>query len=288
MSQLSERRTTKRTVSNNPPIANEINAATKSLHTELNRLIIDRLPLALPPWGTTPSRYAAGLRRFAPIFFAFEAAFKAVAEQAKQVSASATQDKHNEAILDWVASLAPTDLQRSTRLREDLDHLQLLGYHGKPRASDVLKNLPARARDQPHILVAYAWVMYMAIFSGGRWIRSQLSSAGPAFWLGVDEAAGLQIDPLPGFDFLSFDDGDDGESLKSAFKSRLEAADTLLTEAERQEVVATGIDVFEQCIQLIGHIDRDVWWNECLTSWHLALLVLTIGIGLTIWQTYKG
>ncbi len=35
---------------------------------------------------------------------------------------------------------------------------------------------------RPHVLIAYAWVFYMALFSGGRWIRAQLHGAGERFW----------------------------------------------------------------------------------------------------------
>jgi hypothetical protein len=35
----------------------------------------------------------------------------------------------------------------------------------------------------PHVLVAYAWVFYMALFSGGRYLRALLESAGMDFWL---------------------------------------------------------------------------------------------------------
>lgn len=286
MSNLAQRHTAKRTASQNPPIAKEINAATQSLHTELNRLITERLPLGLPPHASSPSRYAAGLRRFSIIFFAFEHAFSIVAENA---SKSQTDD-HRRAVSRWVADLAPSGMRRTDRLRADLEHLHLLGHGGMPPAYGevTLDKLMVDVVQKPHLLVAYSWVMYMAIFSGGRWIRQQLASAGSAFWLDFDEAASVHIDPLPGFSFLSFDTDDDGEGLKSAFKEHLTAADGLLTAEERQEVVATGEDVFRQCIQIVEQIDRDVWWQEGSAGGPLAIIIIALGVLYLAWLLYTG
>lgn len=280
----------KETVSKNPPIANDINAATRTLHVELNKLIADRLPLGLPPHAPSPARYAAGLHRFATLYFAFEHAFNLVSEHADKEHAAEHPSNHRREVMRWVAQLVPPTLQRTPRLKADLEHLQSCGYNASTASYGEAKldKLMSDAVEKPHILVAYAWVMYMAIFSGGRWIRQQLSKAGPAFWFGIDEAAGLRIDDLPGFTFLSFDKEDDGEELKAIFKAHLLAAEDLLTAEERQEVVATGVDVFEQCIQLVEQIDRDLWWLEGATSWPLAVAVLATGLCYIGYLFYSG
>lgn len=53
-------------------ISDAINSATQEQHAQLNRLILDRLPLALPPKALEPSLYAGGIAAFAQIYFAFE------------------------------------------------------------------------------------------------------------------------------------------------------------------------------------------------------------------------
>ncbi|SMQ47862.1 unnamed protein product [Zymoseptoria tritici ST99CH_3D7] len=53
-------------------LSDEINRATRSQHIELNRLLINRLSLALPPHSSTPLLYGKGLVPFARIFLFFE------------------------------------------------------------------------------------------------------------------------------------------------------------------------------------------------------------------------
>lgn len=51
--------------------------------------------------------------------------------------------------------------------------------------ADVVERMRKVAEERPHVLVAYAWVWYMAVFSGGRYIREQLGGANrEEFWEG--------------------------------------------------------------------------------------------------------
>lgn len=62
----------------------------------------------------------------------------------------------------------------------------------------------------------------------------------------------------PGFTFLSFDGNQDGEDIKSAFKAHLAGMETILTEAERQDVIVAAQNLFEHCIELVGTLDQKV------------------------------
>lgn len=86
-------------------------------------------------------------------------------------------------------------LLRSGRLRADIRTLSAIPDH---QIDDQLDNILAEGplldfvihvqsaiEQNPHVLVAYAWVFYMAIFSGGRFLRAELSTAGPDFWAGI-------------------------------------------------------------------------------------------------------
>lgn len=150
-------------------------------------------------------------------------------------------------------------------------------------------------RAKPHVLLAYGWVMYMAIFSGGRWIRQQLANAGVEFWTGVDpcmefDKHELQMLELPGFSFLSFDGEQDGEELKSLFKARLAQAEILLTQQERQDIILAAQQLFDGCVSLIGVVDILVWWQD---TWRMLLLGLLCIVGaiwllLQYWQGNLG
>lgn len=267
----------------NPAIAQEINAATKKLHVELNRLIIERLPLALPPHTRSPTRYAIGLTRFAPVFVAFEEEFAKL----KKRATTENEDPHNGAVREWVTTLLPTSMERSERLRNDLRHLQQVTKIkvGLDIIQDERAQISALVENKPHLLVAYAWIMYMAIFSGGRWIRQQLNSPSNDFWQVDTEQKALDV---PGFSFLSFDEENDGEGLKAAFKQRLTQADGLLTDEERQDIVTTGQDLFQHCIDLIERTDRDVWWLESTANWGLAFAALAFGFVWLLWRIFTG
>ena len=145
----------------------------------------------------------------------------------------------------------------------------------------MLDRMSYSLQNKPHLLIAYGWVMYMAIFSGGRWIRQQLSNAGAEFWTGeLDYVHGekhvVPLFDLPGFSFLSFDGDKDGEDIKELFKARLAEAETLLTQLERHEVMMAAQGLFEDCTALVGILDRAVWWQEIRRKVPLALLCVVV------------
>ena len=60
-----------------------------------------------------------------------------------------------------------------------------------------LSRIKQSVRARPHVLLAYAWVFYMALFSGGRVLRGLLEGAGEEFWDGFGD----------GFEGGGFEDG---------------------------------------------------------------------------------
>ena len=52
----------------------------------------------------------------------------------------------------------------------------------RPRLMTFISHIQTSTTRKPHLLIAYAWIFYMALFSGGRWIRAQLYAAGEDFW----------------------------------------------------------------------------------------------------------
>ncbi|KAJ4187181.1 hypothetical protein NW755_007274 [Fusarium falciforme] len=57
-------------------LAESIVAATRGIHAKLNKLIIARLPLALPPRAQDPALYISGLLHITPIYMTFEALWR--------------------------------------------------------------------------------------------------------------------------------------------------------------------------------------------------------------------
>ena len=247
-----------------PELPAQINTATRKQHTELNRLIIDRIPLALPPRTNSPKVYALGLAAFAQIYLAFEQAFDDL-EKSQDASDQQTpvEDTHQHELKTWLSALRPTSLKRSSRLKRDLQYLPALDRSNFAELDEQISaDIHSRVSAKPHILVAYTWVMYMAIFSGGRWIRSQLASAEPEFWTSHTNAgpALAEKTPLgmPGFSFLSFDGEEDGEDIKVEYKKRLKEGEKLLSVQEREDILEASQELFERCISIVKKLDAEV------------------------------
>ncbi|KAK5167679.1 uncharacterized protein LTR77_007378 [Saxophila tyrrhenica] len=274
----------------------EINAATRKQHTELNRLIVDRLPLALPPHQGTPALYGQGLAAFAEIYFTFEEVWSDLATSSKQRPGK-NGDSYDTLVRQWLASLRPDELKRSARLQDDIKHLSSITNRRlgplSARQLLVLQRMTEEIHAKPHTLIAYSWVMYMAIFSGGRWIRQELAKAGPEFWgqsLPTADDAGTQSSrDLLGISFLSFEGTHDGEDIKASYKSELVQAETLLTFQERQDVIEASQQLFEDCIALVGELDevaqRQLVIEKAKTAAPWILAILLAGF---CWLVFKG
>jgi Heme oxygenase len=203
-------------------------------------------------------------------------------------------------LLRALRNLRPTGIARSTRLRNDLSALlgltledvdELLRHTTEqdhelfsPAADAFIAHLEAVIAEKPHVLIAYSFVLYMAVFSGGRWIRSVLSSAGSSFWTKLRSAddefsepeelaskssrsSSILLAPTPavqarlerlGLSFWFFRSPTDGLDIKAEFKSRLDALESLLTDEQRQDVVEEAREIFERFEGLVSDLDERV------------------------------
>ncbi|KAI0015508.1 hypothetical protein F4780DRAFT_763686 [Xylariomycetidae sp. FL0641] len=317
------------------PLSEQINIATRSVHTRLNKSIIYRLPLALPPKATDASQYVTGMLHIAPVYIAFESLWQQILDAPpapdeadnnnepdswSSSSSSSTTDStatpHMCTACDDTAapptpslhhaSQASTSvdaphspsacprmhsllahlrlpvLARADALRADLR--QLTGWStatldarladtvaSAPVLSNFLRHTRRAVRAGPHVLIAYAWVLYMALFSGGRFIRGALESVDEgeaSFWVpasakntehtneasnGQQQEGEKQETP---FRFLRFDTAVDGEDVKLAFKSRLRASEALLTPQEQDDVVQEARCIFDFMVRTVGELDE--------------------------------
>lgn len=249
----------------------EINAATRKQHTLLNRLIAERVPLSLPPHATDPDLLGLGLAAFARIYFTFEAEWRQLTTLEES---DVPNHGHESQVLCFLSQLRPPGLDRTARLKDDLELLSLRTDVNTASAlgieqQQMMDNMVHSIRSKPHVLIAFAWIMYMATFSGGRWIRQQFANAGLEFWTGQQgctvmslEKQGHRNPNIPSFSFLSFEGEHDGEDIKAEFKARLTGADALLTDKDRHDIVQAARELFDCCITLVGLLDRAVWWHN--------------------------
>ncbi|KAH8599844.1 hypothetical protein B0O99DRAFT_682326 [Bisporella sp. PMI_857] len=209
--------------------SDRINSETRPIHSQLNRLILVRLPLALPPYTTNPSIYISGLLHIAPIYTNFEFLWEAIIDDSRR--SSATKDDTSIACSSYSSETADPDcknlhifaareavgvinapkissrtqsllahlrlpsLLRAGRLRADIRVLtgtpehriqeQLAAVARQGKLAAFLEHTKKSVDENPHVLLAYAWVLYMALFSGGRYLRACLRDAGglgTQFW----------------------------------------------------------------------------------------------------------
>lgn len=263
-------------------------------------MITTFLPLALPPYSTDSSTYLTGILHIAPIYLQFEKSWDALLD-APWISDSEAESKPSEATLKdhlqtrqrqitrmVLLPLGVPGLRRSERLRADIQSLTnytdkmvsaALASSGRlPSLKAFTDHIQLSVETNPHVLLAYAWVMYMAIFSGGRYLRASLQDAGKDFWAGetadparrqsrpADQAAseetpkkyGRRGNPnnvMPGLSFFHFPGDEDGEDIKLEFKRRYAEVELLLSDAEKDDVVKEAHIIFESMGAIVKELD---------------------------------
>ncbi|KAI9856508.1 MAG: heme oxygenase [Trichoglossum hirsutum] len=281
-------------------LSDEINEATKKPHTNLNRLITARLPLALPPHATTPVLYGRGLLHFAYIYLTFETLWLSLLHSTPATTPTLELVSHSEfplrdldpvrhvqtppkpdgdyrgrrasvsrRVQTFLEHLLLPGLMRGERLKEDLGYLTGLSAaelgsrlehpEGK-RTVEFVAHIRSAILDKPHVLISYAWVMYMAIFSGGRWMREQMLLAGTEFWSEPGARAkvsmsGRKARDTIGIEFFHFKGSEDGEDIRQEFKRRFAELDQLLTPNERQDIVSEAVRIFHFHTLMVEELD---------------------------------
>jgi len=277
-----------------PHLGDRINIATRPAHARLNKSILERLPRALPPYAANPSIYASGLLHIAPIYLVFESLWHNFVRDGDDAptsspfldSAELLHFPSSESHTPPPASLpdcpphvrtALTNLYLPTLLRSPFLHADLRAITGWSQAevSTQLRLAAASGRlahflahtkrsvsHNPHVLLAYAWVLYMALFSGGRFLRATLEEAPPAFWKAKADSVApcgcTCYQPAGGklpLSFFRFATPEDGEDLKREFKRRLVEVEETLSDQEMAEVVQEAICVFDNMVLLVGQLD---------------------------------
>ncbi|KAK2028535.1 heme oxygenase-like protein [Colletotrichum zoysiae] len=311
-------------------LSESIAAATRSAHAKLNKLIIARLPLAIPPHADDPSIYVSGLLHIAPIYATFESLWKTIVEPPLPAVGgaegddldplpsdlggvpSASSDGHSlihqpvlsERTRSILTSLYLPGLMRSDRLRSDIESItgwspeiveeQLKAVSESGRLAEFTQHIKRAIEKRPHVLMAYSYILFMALFAGGRFIRATLESAGSEFWAQTPSpilpsqtaceekqpsttmpaSAGTEsIDMMRGdhgttgtgtnhshhslpLGFFHFATVLDGEDLRKEFKKRLSDSENLLTTPERNDIIQEAVCIFDNMLLLVGQMDK--------------------------------
>ena len=162
---------------------------------------------------------------------------------------------------------------RSGRLKRDLEYLLdlhstdlevLLAKYPGDKVAAFCTHVRKSVNEKPWTLVAYAWCFYMAVFSGGRWIRAGLLKAGDSFWPPQTLEDGIPLAER-GLSFWHFPGLHDGEDIKAEFKLRLEEAEHLFTDDQRVDVIEEAKNIFQLCAEVVYELDHMVGSTQTAT-----------------------
>ncbi|KAI9726551.1 MAG: heme oxygenase [Cirrosporium novae-zelandiae] len=247
-----------------PTLASVINTSTQHAHTKINQRITRLLPLCLPPYSSKTEIYAWGVAHFLPIYETFEEALKkyAVASGVVGVGQGLKESEEQERIRDILRQVYIPQLLRTQRMKEDMRFLKLRLAtltqirNQSPTVQLWLQSFQSRLesnKSTPLILLAYTYVLYLALFAGGRWMRKQ-------FFDGLD----LPTDSPAEDKYLSFwyfdppapDDLHASEdTLKDMYKVNFATVSTLLTEEEKEEVVREAGRIFDVVSGIVDELE---------------------------------
>ncbi|KAL8783858.1 MAG: hypothetical protein Q9213_004348 [Squamulea squamosa] len=143
-----------------------------------------------------------------------------------------------------------------------------------PRLQAFQCHIESSLVSKPHLLFAYTWIFYMALFSGGRYIRSKLRTA---FTPSSTSTSQRHLDKLAGLSLWNFPGDADGEDLKLEFKARVAMLSNSLSEEEKANIVAEGVHIMISLTNVVKEAAETVpgraiaLKNDMRPSWVLLL-----------------
>ncbi|KAL8916754.1 MAG: hypothetical protein Q9172_006147 [Xanthocarpia lactea] len=212
-------------------------------HTTLNQLILQFLPFALPPYTASNELYALGICHVHPIYSIFESFFGTHIESNTLPSRT----------IEIITALHLPKLERAEALGNDIKLLLPPSHRvpspiHHPRLEAFKLHIQSSLASRPHVLVAYTWIFYMALFSGGRYIRSKLRTG---FAPSSTSNSQRHADQLASLSFWNFPGDADGEDLKIEFKDRIATLSDVLTEEEKADIIAEGVHIMTSLTDVV-------------------------------------
>lgn len=299
-------------------LAHQINTAISSSHTTINRLILDRMPKAVPPQTDNPSTYITGLLHMGAVYVAFESLWQNLLGIHSEIAPipysfpfNPDPDQRDATTPAITARLRRVleesywpNLLRAARIKADVQTMTgwpTHVYDAQLRAAGTsgrLGKFTLHIRDsvtaKPHLLLAYAYCLYLALLSGGSYIRTELMYLKGDFWRSLptpvrpqmvecrhdkvkprrrrssalenddddaDHPPAVSARDLP-LAFLDFDPplGENPRQqtrgLKASFKQRFAAAEQLLAAPERSDIIKEASVLFTHLEGVVTQLDK--------------------------------
>lgn len=269
------------------PLAFEMVAATRELHTRINRLVVSRLPLALPPQASDAGPYVSGLLHLLPVYMTFEKLWQDIIPDTlpQETALDDERPKISERMHTILKELRIPQLFRSDILRADIKSMtgwsddildtQIDVIKRKGKLCAFISHIKQIIPDEPHTLIAYSYNLFMALFAGGRFIRASFEKAGDEFWETVPRpikptmepcrpksTAASPLEPTEAsqhsqtpLQFWRFNTAEDGEDLKRDYKEVLLRWEGELSPWEREDIVRESVIILENIESIVNHLD---------------------------------
>lgn len=224
-------------------LANRINLETRALHNKIDKLVTLKFAIALRNYKV----YRQGLQSFYHVFATVEDCLFAEFENPQS---------------EWSETLRKVwkpEMARKSRGQQDLmfyydDDKSKFLTPVMPAQIDFVNHIRQVVLEKPYILLAYLHVMYLALFAGGRVMRSSVSRATGLF----PHKDGLKHEEIVklGTNFFSFDVPDE-ENFRLLYKRDYELLTrNFLTEQQKQDIIAESMYIFEQNARCVNELQE--------------------------------
>lgn len=224
-------------------LANRINLETRALHNKIDKLVTLKFALALRDYKI----YRQGLQSFYHVFATVE-----------KMLYLQLEDKSSE----WTPVLEKVwkpEMARRERAQQDLlfyydDDKNKFMSPIMPEQIEFARHIEQVVTEKPHLLLAYLHVMYLALFAGGRVMRSSISRATGLF----PQKDGLKHEEIMklGTNFFQFDVADEN-TFRLLYKRDYELATrNRLTEEQKLEIIAESQYIFQQNARCVLELER--------------------------------
>ncbi|KAK6457488.1 heme binding protein [Scheffersomyces xylosifermentans] len=252
-------------------LANRINLETRSLHDKVDKMVTLKMALALRDGKI----YRQGLQSFYHVFASIE---KSLYAQFEDVDSEWTP---------MLKSVWKPEIARREKAEQDL-----LFYYDDRKEKFVNPIMPEQiafanhilegTKEKPYLLFAYLHVMYLALFAGGRIMRSSFAKATGLF----PHKNGLKHEDIVklGTNFFTFDVADEN-LLRMIYKRDYELVTRNgLTEEQKLEIIEESKYIFEQNAKCISELEahnlsrlRNNWTYIAVSKgYYVALVILAL------------
>ena len=225
-------------------LGNRININTRKEHDVVDKTVSLKFAVALRDGKI----YRQGIQGFYHVFKTIEILIN-----------QELQQKPRSKTGDLLASFWDEKISRTEPLTRDL----LYFYDNDPKKFeapireeqiDFVNHIYKVHQEKPHVLLAYCHVMYLALFAGGKVLRSSLAKATGLFPQ-VDGQTTEQVS-LYGTNLFQFDVEDD-QVLRQSYKREYELATrNALTEQEKLDIIEEAKEIYRRNAEMIRGIER--------------------------------